>query len=202
MGLLNFTVVKQHVLKRLENELPAQLYYHSIGHTQHDVLPHALRLGSLTRLAEEDLLLLQTAAVYHDIGYVQQYADHEAVGAEIARKELPRFGYSPSQIDQICAMILATKIPQTATTLLEKLLCDADMDSLGRQDFFMTSHNLRYELYVMLDLYVPLQDWYVRQLHFLQQHQYWTAAAIETREATKQQNIREIRTLLASVVES
>ena len=35
----------------------------------------------------------------------------------------------------------ATKIPQTPLTKLEEIICDADLDYLGREDFFEISRS-------------------------------------------------------------
>src|SRR5688572_18918340 len=145
---INFEVVKTHVMDRLRRELPPGLYYHGIHHTRDDVLPAVERLAKLAALADEDKLLLMTAALYHDVGYIDRRYGHETRSGEIARIELPQFGYTHLQCERIASLILATHFPQSPNEddSLAKLLCDADMDSLGRDDFFVTSERLRYEL--------------------------------------------------------
>lgn len=185
----------QYALRRLRGELAPDLYYHSLAHTQDDVVPAARRLGRAARVLASDLVLLRTAAWYHDLGFVEQRADHEAVGAAIAAAVLPGFGYSAEQIAAICGMIMATRLPQQPRTLLEKILADADLDSLGRADFMPTSLNLRAELAAAgTDLSMP--QWYQRQLEFLQSHRYFTTPARQLRDAQKQQNIAMLQALI------
>lgn len=111
MGKIDFEVVKAHVLKRLEEELPPDLYYHGIRHTRDSVLPSAEHLAQAANLNPEDFLLLRTAALYHDMGYIEQYDANEPIAARIAREELPSFGYQPGQIEVIKKVILATQLP-------------------------------------------------------------------------------------------
>jgi len=173
------------------------LYYHGIHHTRDDVLPAVQRLAALAGVDEDDLLLLRTAALYHDTGYIEQYSNNEPVGARFARETLTNFGYTPAQIEAIVQMILATRMPQTPQNFLEALLCDADLDSLGREDYLETSHNLRAELSVY-GTPIPLPAWYRRQLDFLSSHTYFTGVARALRDAGKQANIRRLKELLAA----
>lgn len=174
--------------QRLQHELAPQLRYHSLAHTRDDVVPAVMRLAKLIGVDEADQRLLHTAAWYHDLGFAVQRDDHEAVGARIAATTLPRFGYSDDQIARIMGMIAATRLPQTPQSLLEELLADGDLDSLGRDDFLTTSLNLRTELY-LYGTTIPELEWYARQLDFLTSHRYWTAAARSLRDMGKQQNI-------------
>src|SRR6185436_11265006 len=97
----NFEQARTYALQRLQRELPAALTYHSLAHTRDDVAPATLRLAAVAGVSGEQRMLLHTAAYYHDIGFVLQRIDHEAIGAQIAAEVLPDFGYSPEQIDLI-----------------------------------------------------------------------------------------------------
>ncbi len=191
----DFARARAHALDRLERELSPALCYHSLAHTRDDVLPAVERLAAAEGIAGEALLLLRTAAYYHDLGFVVQRQDHEVIGAHLAAEALPRFGYGPAQIAQITGMIMATRLPQTPHTLLEQILADADLDVLGREDFLATNERLRVE---MAASGVPASDadWYRVQLHFLRGHRYWTAAAQDLRNAQKQRNIEIMARLL------
>jgi len=191
----DFASARCYVLTRLAQELPANLYYHGLHHTRDDVLPAAERLGKLAGLDDEDFAILQAAALYHELGFVEQETHHEAIGARIAGETLPGFGYSASQIEAVQALILATKMPQAPQTFLEQLLCDADLDSLGRDDYLKTSHDLRAELAVRGPL-IPLKAWYERQRKFLSGHTYFTLVARELRRAKKLENVALLDSLI------
>jgi uncharacterized protein len=191
----DFVRAQAYALERLERELPTDLCYHSLAHTRDDVVPAAEGLATAECLTGEALLLLRTAAYYHDIGFVVRRQDHEVIGARMVAEILPGFGYTPPQIDAIRAMILATRLPQSPQTLPERILADADLDVLGREDFFATNHCLRVE---MARAGMPASDaeWYRVQLRFLRGHRYWTAAARALRDAQKQRNIVAMERLL------
>ncbi len=179
---------RAYMLGRLALELPADLHYHGLHHTQDDVLPAAERLAVRAGLDAEKTLLLKTAALYHDAGFLFRYADNEVLASALAEQTLPQFGYRPEQIQVIQALIEATHMPQYPVGMLQELLCDADLDSLGREDFLETSHSLRREIEAH-GTFIPLQEWYLRQLEFISTHRYFSAAARALRDAGKERNI-------------
>ena len=186
---------RQYVVKRLSTELAPQYVYHSLHHTLDDVAPAAERLAALSGIEGEDLLLLMTAAYFHDIGFVVNRANHEVIGADIARTVLPGMGYQPEQIDAICGMIMATRLPQSPRTILEKILADADLDLLGRADFFERNAALRAEL-AAFGAAPNDYEWHLSQLQFARHHDYQTPAALALRQAGKEANIAALERLV------
>jgi uncharacterized protein len=200
----SFDAVKRYVFERLQKELSADLFFHDLHHTKDDVLPAAERLAEKEGITGNELLLLRTAALYHDIGYVEQYDQHELISAKIASETLPGFGYSPEQIDRVRKIILATQMREVdgehvqladSDDKLQKIMCDADLDALGRDDCFMLGHNLRRE-WNSRGMSLGLREWYEFQLKFLENHTYFTEAARSLREPGKQKSIEELKTLL------
>jgi uncharacterized protein len=192
---------EHYVLNRLRTELPDDLPYHGIHHTRDDVLPAVARLADRANLNGRDRLLLRTAALYHDIGYIEQYDQNEPIGARVAAQTLPDFGYSPAQVVVIEGIILATQMPQAPQTYLQSLMCDADLDSLGRDDYLEISLWLREEL-AMHGIVIPLRAWYERQHAFLSQHTFFTEAARSLRRAKKLENIALLERLLGDMEEA
>jgi uncharacterized protein len=190
--------VKKHILGRLSRELAPDLAYHGVHHTRDDVLPAAGRLAATSCLDKERALLLRTGALFHDVGFLERYLDNESVAVRIAQETLPRYAFNDRQIEIIGQIILATALPHSPGTFLQALMCDADLDSLGREDFLLTSHNLRSELGVY-DAEIDLVEWYRRQLNFLQKHVYFTPAAQSLRNAGKQENILRLERLLVTM---
>lgn len=209
MSKPDFEAAKEYVLERLEKELPRNLFYHGIYHTKDDVLPSAERLAEMEGLSKEDLLLLRTAALYHDIGYIEQYKCNEDIAVRIASEILPDFGYSSEQIGRIGQIIMATKMEvingnstqsPDPDDLLQKLMCDADLDSLGREDYLVLSGLLLREL-VEYGVKIEPEDWVRRQVKLLENHSYFTESAKSLRNEGKQGNIRVLREIL-DVIES
>jgi uncharacterized protein len=197
MPIPDFESAKAYVVSRLEHELAPDLTYHSVRHTMHDVLPAAVRLGAMEGISDDDMLLLKTAALYHDTGYIEQYLRNEEIAVRIAAETLPDFGYSDAQIERIGQIIMATQLPQQPQDLLQSLICDADLDALGREDFYISSFALRLEL-EQYGQPTTLREWLERQLGFLEAHSYFTPSALALRDTQKQRSAQELRDLLNS----
>lgn len=192
---MNPNKVFTFAINKLSTDLKPELIYHSVFHTL-DVYRTVEKLAKSEKLNRTDSDIVKTAALMHDIGFISQYKDHEEVSAEFARKHLPDFEYTSEEIELVASIIMKTKLPQNAVTLTEKILCDADLDYLGRPDFFIISHKLRLEWEKTGIQKLRLKEWYQMQYKFLSEHRFFTQSSIKLREKTKQKNIAEIKVLL------
>lgn len=192
---MDIVKAEEFVITQLSTGLSPTLYYHNLHHTR-DVVEAADRIARAEGITDpESLGLLKTAALYHDIGFLVTYDGHESVGCDYVRQILPSFGYSSAQIEIIMGLILATRVPQSPQTRLEQILCDADLDYLGRDDFSLTAH-LLYEELKARDRVTDEAAWNRIQVIFLESHRYWTSTAIATRQSVKQQHSRTLRALI------
>lgn len=192
---MNLQAAKEFVLLKLKNELKPDLYYHCLTNTV-DVYESAKKLAAMENISGNDLILLETAALFHDTGFLTGYDDHEEKSVQLAKKILPGFSYSADNIETICRMILATRLPQQPITILEKILCDADLDYLGRDDFFMIANKLLCE-WNENDIPLTLKKWYNIQVNFLESNHYFTKSAIFLRKEKKRENLSQILELLS-----
>ena len=188
---ISYTKAERFILAKLKNELSPKLHYHSYDHSR-DVTRQAERIAIGEGITDEDLFLLKTAASYHDAGFVKQYDKNEPVGAEMAQEILPKFGYTQAHIDRIKELIFVTQIPHQPKNKLEEIMCDADLDYLGRDDFHEIADRLRRELreHGKID---SDRKWDEIQVSFLTQHRYFTKTAISTRREKKMQNLQDIK---------
>lgn len=166
------------------------MHYHSPEHTKY-VLERAIFIAEKEKVNEHDLFLLKIAAVYHDTGFIICKDEHEAISCEIATKELKELNFDQNEIDQICVMIKATKIPQNPTSELAKILADADLEYLGTDNFL----NFSSKLYEELLHYTPglsMDQWNEIQVKFISKHRYHTNYCKQHREPKKQKNLKLI----------
>jgi class 3 adenylate cyclase len=193
-GLIQFTDIQELILDKLEMDLPGYLFYHNVKHTV-DVVTEVELIGWAEGCSDEEILLLKTAALFHDAGHIVAYDNHEYFGTQIAREMLPKFNYTSSQIELICSIIMSTKLPPKPTNLLENIICDSDLDYLGRSDFIPVSNTLYDELKAQNKM-GSLDDWNKIQVKFISGHQYFTKTARSLREVNKQLQIERIQSLI------
>jgi predicted metal-dependent HD superfamily phosphohydrolase len=195
MSQPDFIRARAYILEKMSNGLARNLFYHGLHHTIGDVAPAVERLAEMEGINGEALLLLNTAALYHDSGFLEQYTANEAIGTRIASQVLPKFRYTDAQIQVVGEIIMATQVPQRPQNLLQEIMCDGDLDTLGREDFFFTGHLLRLEL-AAHGQPMTVREWHTEQLAFLEEHRYFTSSAQSLRNVQKQKNIRELRRIL------
>ncbi|MBN3584097.1 HD domain-containing protein [Algoriphagus aestuarii] len=176
--------LRKIVLSKLEAELPSYLSYHGLDHTL-DVLnvceQYIKRLG----LPDEQRYLLRTGAIVHDMGFLKGPANHEEVGSGMAAEIMRELGMSDQHIQEVKGLVMATKIPQTPLNEIQKIICDADLDYLGRSDYPEISLRLFKELKYMKVLETE-EQWKNLQINFLKAHHFHTPFAIKNREPKKQ----------------
>lgn len=196
--MIRLDEARAYLLERLRLELDPQLVYHSVAHTE-DVCRAIEWLADAQQIPGDEILLLRAAALFHDAGFLFTYAGHEAKGAELAAEILPQHGFGSEQIGRIQTSILATKIPQSPQDELGEILCDADLDYLGREDYYLISDTLREELAILRNQQMTETEWLTFQLKFLEGHQYWTEAARRERQPGKEARIAEMKEKLAAL---
>lgn len=191
---MRFEELKAVVFQKLRDELPDTLTYHGFHHTQY-VYDAALRIAEYEKVTGDDLELLLTGVILHDIGFLRTYKDHEEAGCEIAAELLPGFDYTPGQIRLIQAMIMRTKIPQSADNKLEEIICDADLDYLGTEDFLPIGNQLYLE-FMHYGVVKNEMEWNRLQVKFLGSHEYFTAYSRQNRSRRKWENFEMIRRIV------
>ena len=186
--------LQEIILDKLDAELPKYLHYHNTKHTI-DVLSQVELIGIIEGVSDKDLLLLKTAALFHDIGQIHQSAGHEEIGCEYTKEWLPKYAYTDDEIEIINGIIMATQLPPKPKTLLQKIICDADLDYLGRSDFIPVSDTLFKELSEQ-NIITDINEWNKLQVKFLSSHSYFTQSAKALREVNKQEQIKRLKDLI------
>lgn len=191
-SLLRFEGLQEQVCGLFDTKIPKTYFYHSMKHTL-DVVIQSEMIAIAEGVDDDRLYVLKTAALLHDIGFIRGYDNHEKLSAEIAREILEKEGYSQNQIDEVCRLILSTKLGTEPKDLLEKVLCDANFDYLGRDDFSCVSKEMYKELLELRRIKKNEYEWNVGQLKFLQEHRFYTDYSRSKRNPTKVKHIQDLQ---------
>ncbi len=176
--------MKTFVTELLKENLSTAYYYHNIEHTLY-VTAKAIEIGKNEGCTPKELQLLETAALWHDTGFINTYVNHEKEGCKIAKKHLPYFGFSKPEISIVCGMIMATKIPQSPKNKLEEIIADADLEYLGTKNAQVWSKNLYKELSALNPL-LTQGEWHKIEIDFISVHHYFTNYCRKNNEEQKQ----------------
>lgn len=183
--------LRKEVLGILNTKLSDRLIYHAVSHTL-DVLNVCNQYIKRNKIEPKKAKILRLGVLFHDIGFTVSTIDHERLGMEIAQEMMQRHGFGQADIDTVKGLIRATKIPQSPKTDLEKIICDADLDYLGRADFPEIGEKLFEEL-KMLAVLATREQWNQMQIKFLEAHTYHTDFAKKYRQPKKQMRIKSLK---------
>ena len=195
-------IVDEYIRDLFKDELPAGIKFHDINHTLHPVrgvVAVANKLAIAENISEHDRELLIAAAYFHDTGYIREYEKNEPIAARMAGRVLKLIGYTPDEIKKIQKMILATDLGREPKTHVEKILCDADLDNLGREDFFKLDGKLREGRRVRGIDVSDDEKWYNGTLDIMKKHHYYTESQKKLRQKGKQNNINALLNKLEKI---
>lgn len=184
--------VQEYVHSAFDSKKDKALLYHNFTHTQ-NVVKAATRIGRHYRLNERDLFIVTTAAWFHDIGYLEDYNHHELMGADIAASFLRKQGVPEEITLAVTNCILATRMPQSAKTLLEEIVCDADMFQLGSDEFAENNKLLRKELELKKGTTINKEEWRRNTIRFLESHTYYTDYCRSLLEPKKKEIVEKLK---------
>ena len=171
------------VIDLLKSKLPTAYYYHDPAHTLY-VQDKTIEIAEHEKCTKKEIALLSTAALWHDVGFINIYNGHEKESCSVAKEYLPGYGFSGDDIQIICDMIMATKMPQSPHNKLEEIIADADLEYLGTKNAAVMAERLFRELHA-LNPALTKDQWHKQQITFLQHHNYFTRFCKENREPVK-----------------
>lgn len=167
--------------------------FHNLRHTQ-EVVAACEEMAEFYHLQDDDRFALSIAAWFHDSGYSKGIAkDHESESIRLATNFLQQQNVAADIIHRTVACIDATRLPQTPTSLISSIICDADLSHLGTPDFFEKSKLLRQEINDTHDEKINKKDWRKINIKFLEGHKYFTDYAKQKLDPIKQRNLTELK---------
>jgi predicted metal-dependent HD superfamily phosphohydrolase len=184
--------VKQYLLPFFAAHANEHFLYHNLEHTK-TVVAAAEQIGNHYQLNPRDLFIVTSAAWFHDSGYfIGKAIEHEQLGALFATSFLESEGLEESVITQIKNCILATKLPQNPTGLLEKIVCDSDLFHLGSDNFAERNRLIRKEAEAISGQKIEKRQWRKSTIALLTNHHYHTDYCQQLLNEKKEANLQQL----------
>jgi len=193
LQMLRLQDLEDYIINRLEKELPDTLYFHNVKHSIH-VYTIVELLGKAEGITDEEMLLVRTAALMHDTGYLMSYDNHEKASCDLVMDILPKYKYTEKQIQDICSLIMATKDPFHPNKLLEEIMCDANYNYLSRVDFADISLRIWKEGKAF-GKKISFTSWKEEIIRLLTRYEFYTETAKKLRDVEKSDQIKIIKNL-------
>ncbi len=184
--------VKAHVKSLFRSKRDDRFIYHNELHTE-SVVVAAKEIAAHYKLKGEDYEVLIVAAWFHDIGYFDDASHHEAMGAKLAEDFLKKQKADPAFIERVKGGVMATRMPQQPTNLVEEILCDADLFHLGSDEFFEKNKLMRKEYQLRCDADMDKDTWRAKTITLLTKHYYHTDYAKRLLDEGKKDNLAKLK---------
>jgi len=186
------SAAEQYVVNFFSQKIGKEFTFHSFDHTREVVLHTELIAGNY-ELSEEDHTALLLAAWFHDTGYAAGLKKHhEEESQKIATEFLRKYNAPQSLIDKVNGCIIATRMPQSPSNLIEQIICDADLFHLGTKEFKERNKLLRQEINTLEDEKIGKKEWINLNIEFLDRHRYFTDYAREMLEPVKRKHLNDL----------
>jgi len=192
--------VEEYVEHILRVKSPLNNTYHNLAHTR-DVVQSSIEIGIGEKLTPAELEMVQIAAWFHDIGYIEKPEGHEEVSSMYASNFLNEENYPDDRIEKIIGCILATKIPQNPKTKLEQILCDSDLNHLGRKEFSVRNDYFRKEQEYYRKRKLSDTEWLASTIDFMTRHHFHSVYAVTNFSEIKETNIKELQNQLDQILD-
>ena len=166
-----------------------EFVFHNLEHTE-DVVEACSHMADYYQLSEDDRIVLMLAAWFHDTGYSTGNAEgHEQVSTELATQFLKARNADDALVQRVGSCIEATRMPQSPVSLIEKILCDADLSHLASDDYKARNQLLKQERENLLGHKIDKKLWKKNNVKFLMNHNYYTEYGEEMLKAKKMENL-------------
>ncbi len=184
---------REYVTELYKTKVDPKFVFHNLDHTQQVVMA-AEEIAAHYVLNADDRFVLLLAAWFHDTGFRTGHPEeHEKESIRLATDFLQQQHVDAEVIHRVSSCIQATRMPQSPLSLVEKIMCDADLYHLGTADFKKMNLSLRLEQQAYGGKEIPKKEWRQRNIEFLESHQYFTDYCQRKLEPQKQAWIRQLR---------
>lgn len=180
-----------YVGKHFREHVPPEYVYHDLLHTKY-VVEACVQIAEGYELTEKEKEIIQLAAWFHDTGYDQGKDNHEIRGCTYAAAFLQEFDYPDTDLELVRKCIKATKWPQQPESLLEEVVCDADLSHLGNEWYWDRCGKVRQEMLLCDGKILSEQEWVDSELQFITNHHYHTEVARELFDKPKEKHIKQL----------
>ncbi len=167
--------------------------YHNLEHTK-GVVMAGEKMADYYQLQPEDRTAVLIAAWFHDTGFSSgESHGHEATSIRLATTFLQDHHAEPSLIQKVTSCIEATRMPQSPVSLIQQILCDADLFHLGTDEFSVKNEQLRQELSEFSKDELTRKKWRKMNITFLENHKYFTDYGRRKLQPVKEEHLLELK---------
>lgn len=190
-----------HVASLFQRHKDERFIYHNLHHTE-QVVENAVKIANHYQLSDHDFFVVVAASWFHDIGYLFDCSQHEANGERMAVTFLEEKQVDKETIAQVSGCIMATRMPQNPSGLLQQIVCDADLYHFGSDRFKERNKLMRKEAEAFCNKEIDKNEWRIKTIALFKAHHYHTEYCQDLLNHKKAQNLAEMEDKLITQSET
>src|SRR5690606_4544429 len=136
--------IRDYVYSIFKNNFSQHFLYHNFRHF-HETVEMAHELCEHYQMPEDEAEDIEIAAWFHDLGYFKSYEHHEKHSTDMAVQFMTERNYEPYRIERVKSLINCTRLNEEPKNFMEEILVDADLQNIGRNEFFSRGSHLKHE---------------------------------------------------------
>lgn len=183
---------ESYVTDFYEKRISNKYAFHNLQHTKNVVNAVKEISAQYGDITQEEQVMLQLAAWFHDMGYDKGPKDHENRSVEYATNFLKKYEVPITDIEVITGCIMATKFPQSPKNYLQEILADADLSHLGKEVYWDRCGKVRQEMALVSDVIMDEQEWLDFEIGFLKKHSFHSEAARKLYKKGKVKHVKQL----------
>ena len=178
MADIDIIEVQSYIENLFNGQLPEGISYHDLEHTRY-VAEQVRIIGKASGLSELEQGIAETAAWFHDIGFLNSTEDHETESQKMAREYLASNDVPEDFIQRVHGCIEATRMPQDpGDDPVSAVVCDADMAYLSEDFYIERTMLLREEWNNTREKKLSKKDYYIETIELFNNHRFYTEYAM------------------------
>ncbi|RYD82053.1 MAG: HD domain-containing protein [Sphingobacteriales bacterium] len=185
-------VTEEYVSSMYDEYTSPCLHFHNLEHTK-QVVKRTNEIAAHYELSSRDSLILFIAAWFHDTGYLFVSPQlHEEKSVELMREFAAKVNLDATDIEEIAACIMVTKMPRNPENALQKIMCDADTYHLGTKDFKKYNKTIKKEFSCTAGETFSLKNFNEHTIGFFNEHVFYTDYCRQLLNEQKTTNMKKL----------
>lgn len=200
-------MINDFVIDKLQDEALSYLGENLDKHYTYHNAEHSLEVCNAVKLFTEKsdlpdftIAALRIAAIFHDFGYLIRSNENEALAWEYIQEFGSRSNIDRKYLLAAHELILETVYPYKPQTPAGEILCDADIEYIGREGFVEKALLFRRELASEGTVFSD-QQWWILELDFLKENTFFSSICKKMRTPGRLSNLEKAREYLQKSIE-
>ena len=189
--------VGKYIAARFETHAVPSICFHNLASTN-SIVKAVKKISTHSKLLKKELTVLEVAAWFHNVGYLENSREYKQNSAKLARVFLEQENITETVIQRVTDLIMATRDNHQFADQLEEIMFDAELYYFSKTTFLVKNELLRRETEFLVQREITQEEWNRDMVTLMETHQYSTTYCRTEVTAKKTRDLEKLKALLPS----